>query len=541
MNGRERKAGMERAIKRWLPLLAAASALAASAAERIGDWWVTMPADVLRSMSASERMCADRALGQLDGNGAKAAANEFKRFNSEFLTTATEDTLAWASFFQAYSLDRARDKFKAVDLYSETIELYPDSLASCAALFFRGRCQGENGQVQKALDDYRELVGRPEFASHPLAYSAHNRLAWSEMKAGRLASARTEWEAVRALPRDGNRTEWDGASGNLSLLSSLADPETAMRNAAGDETVDAGKRREKLRGWRNWIWGAVWNNNPVVEAYFRENLGGAKDVRAAEWTWLARMSPKFVAFAEPIYRGSPGGEWEIANVELDTANALDPKNLSEKVDRLVALLRKTADPEVRSARAVEFAEKLRNMGRIAEAKLLLDCIVDPVRRAWTAVGIGWRARDGAYIAQQLATLEALPDPAVADKAKREHARCCQELLKDYDTAVRLYEEAPSPPATLWEVARCHRAAGRLPKAQAALDEICGVFPADAAQAMLTKGDWYRDAGDRKNAIACYRRILAHAEWKKGAAASQAHQRLEAFGIATGGAVVNEAH
>ena len=74
-----------------------------------------------------------------------------------------------------------------------------------------------------------------------------------------------------------------------------------------------------------------------------------------------------------------------------------------------------------------------------------------------------------------------------------------------------------------------------------MDEICGVFPNDAAQAMLTKGDWFRDAGDKKNAIGCYRRILSHAEWKKSSSASQAHQRLEAFGIATGGAVVNDVH
>jgi hypothetical protein len=59
--------------------------------------------------------------------------------------------------------------------------------------------------------------------------------------------------------------------------------------------------------------------------------------------------------------------------------------------------------------------------------------------------------------------------------------------------------------------------------------------------MLRKGDWYRDDGDVKRAIGCYRRILAHAEWKKTAAASQAHQRLEVYGIGTGGAVLNEVH
>ena len=138
-------------------------------------------------------------------------------------------------------------------------------------------------------------------------------------------------------------------------------------------------------------------------------------------------------------------------------------------------------------------------------------------------------------------VEKSPDLAEVEKAKRSHARCCHEILRDYDAAIKLYESAPEPPRTLWYVAQCHRAAGRLQKAQMQLDEICGIFPDEAALAMLTKGDWYRDAGEKKQAIGCYRRILAHAEWKKSQAASQAHQRLEAFGIATGGAVVNEVH
>ena len=74
-----------------------------------------------------------------------------------------------------------------------------------------------------------------------------------------------------------------------------------------------------------------------------------------------------------------------------------------------------------------------------------------------------------------------------------------------------------------------------------LDEICGVFPSDAAAAMLRKGDWYAADGDRKNAIACFRKVLSHADGKKTGSASQAHQRLERYGIATGGAVLNDVH
>ena len=70
---------------------------AAMAAERIGDWYVNVPAEVLTKMSMSERTCAERALKQLDGGSARAAANEWKRFNTEFITTAPEEALAWAA------------------------------------------------------------------------------------------------------------------------------------------------------------------------------------------------------------------------------------------------------------------------------------------------------------------------------------------------------------------------------------------------------------------------------------------------------------
>ena len=227
--------------------------------------------------------------------------------------------------------------------------------------------------------------------------------------------------------------------------------------------------------------------------------------------------------------------------QLDAKVALVSKSADKIINNVGGEVRKVADKQLQSDRAVAFIRKLREMKRITEAKLFLDLIQDPVKRAWTGAEIGWTARDGNYIVECLKPIEAMPDPSVADSAKRNHAKCCQELLKDYDGAIKLYEEAPQPPATLWSVADCHRAAGRKPKAQAVLDEICSMFPNDAPNAMLRKGDWYRDDGDKKNAIGCYRRILAHAEWKKAGAASQAHQRLEAFGIGTGGAVLNDVH
>jgi hypothetical protein len=53
---------------------------------------------------------------------------------------------------------------------------------------------------------------------------------------------------------------------------------------------------------------------------------------------------------------------------------------------------------------------------------------------------------------------------------------------------------------------------------------------------------YREAdGEKKAAIALYKRLMKHPEWKKSHESSLAHQQLERLGVATGGAVVNTVH
>lgn len=521
-------------------IAAMVTAGAAVAAERVGSWWVSVPTDVLKSMDTSERTCAERAAKALDDRNYKSAANEWKRFNSEFITTASEETLAWASFFQAFSLDLAKDRYKAIELYAETMELYPESFAACASLFFRAQAEVNNGQEQKGMASYRELLDNPVFATHALAYAAHNRIAWSLIRKSKLKEAMEELQACVGLPKEGNREEWDRANDSLAIVESLADPQAKASDIAGAEDDKPEKRYERLRRWHRWIWNEVVCDREVVRAYFQNNLGKAKDVREAEMNYLKRFVSAFSTVATPIYKAC-GAEWELLMYEFEAVELLAPKNLDKVINKIGGEVRKSADPKVRSDRAIEFIKQLRDVKRTTDAKLFLDLIQDPVSRGKVGADIGWTARDPKFIAECLAPLEAMPDPAVADEAKRNHARSCQELARDYDTAIKLYEEAPRPPETLWRIAECHRAAGRKPKAQATLDEICGVFPKDAAEAMLRKGDWYRDDGDKKNAIGCYRRILAHQEWKKAGAASAAHQRLEGYGIATGGAVLNEVH
>lgn len=510
------------------------------AADRYGDWYVAVPPQVYKVMSQGERTCVDRAVKLLEGNSARAAANEWKRINNEFLTTAKEDSLAWASFFEAYCLAKAKDTFKAIDLFSEVIELYPDSEAACAATFFRGAYQGANGMRTREMDDYRAIVDNPEFNQHPLVFVARNRLGADLLGRGKLEEALQEWQTVVDMKRAINPREWDDAKNNFNVLDNIQNTAGRMVASIGKEEDKPADKLRRLRDWRNWTWQTVWNPNQLVRSYFKEHKGSAKDEQGARMEFLKKMSKDYSSFAYPYYKAC-GAEWEFLLVQFDVVRNLMPKDLDKMVLKVGGEVRKAPDKAAQSARALQFIGILNGMGRANDSKLFLDLILDPVKRAWTAVDIGWRMRDSKYIVENLKTLEASPDPSVSDEAKRNHARCCEELMRDYDGAIKLYEEAPAPSGTLWAIARCHRAAGRMSKAQMQLDEICSMFPNEASNAMLTKGDWYRDAGDKKNAIGCYRRILGHNDWKRTGAASQAHQRLEAFGIATGGAVVNDIH
>ena len=66
-----------------------------------------------------------------------------------------------------------------------------------------------------------------------------------------------------------------------------------------------------------------------------------------------------------------------------------------------------------------------------------------------------------------------------------------------------------------------------------------MFPSDASDAVYRMGEWREADGEKEKAIALYRRILKHPQWKASRAASSAHQALERHGVLTGGAMTNE--
>ena len=137
----------------------------------------------------------------------------------------------------------------------------------------------------------------------------------------------------------------------------------------------------------------------------------------------------------------------------------------------------------------------------------------------------------------LKQLEEVKDPKVLRAARQKRAHVQHERTGEYDEAIEVYLLLADPPDTLWGIQSCHKRAGRWKEAVATLNEIIGMFPKLAPRAMLTKAEYYREAGEHKTAAAIYRQILmAH---KDSQESSTAHQRLEDYGLDPGGGVIRD--
>ena len=105
--------------------------------------------------------------------------------------------------------------------------------------------------------------------------------------------------------------------------------------------------------------------------------------------------------------------------------------------------------------------------------------------------------------------------------------------------MKIYQDLNDPPRSLWGLAEALRESGKKNESYTTLTEIASIFPNDAPNAVLRMAQWKERDGDKEKAIALYRRLLSHPKWKQSSASSEAHQALERFGIATGGAMTNE--
>ncbi len=133
-------------------------------------------------------------------------------------------------------------------------------------------------------------------------------------------------------------------------------------------------------------------------------------------------------------------------------------------------------------------------------------------------------------------VEEIDSGKLAAQALRMRAALYKESLARYDDAINLFQLINEPPATVWQIVDCYEMKKDPKSAVGSCSEIENFFEKDAPRAAYRKALIWQKVGNKAQAIAEARRVLK--VYPRDQVASQAHQMLERYGIATGGGIID---
>ena len=546
-------------MHRKIPYAAILLALAVPVAALADSWTWRMPHKYYQNLNFEKRAAIDRARdvyirAEEARNRNKpvpdqipmfrAAANEWKKFQVQFEFDAVdpvEDAVnAYVLFMQAYSLQGARDRNTAIKMYNELLDLFPaETWLTPAAEYMIGKNFLDNGEYSRAKRVFEDMIDTPEMLEHPLASAAYRHLGDYYWKHGKYTHATELWHEGTSKKYERIAQSDYNAQRNLlidsyALLGKWEQLTQFLMEGIGEKNVE-GRAKAIIsvedrfqtwwvrNNWDGWYWNLRW---PEGKENDRKKYKKVFDQSFSKWhEWL---KPVFVAADR---------EWQWGMRAFRYRRAWSDKEARKMIEPLTALLKASPKKDM-EARAKEYIYALADFKMFDEARTIVPLIGSPVPQLWMTYEIDIRAEKYDACVLTLETLIANVDPAVSLQGKKKLAWLYKDRIHDYEKAIKLYQDISNPPHTLWDIQECYRRMGKKAQAYATLEEIA-FFPDQKAAAYWRMGEYYRDDGEKEKAIACYRRLLSQPELKKSSESSWAHQRLEAWGIATGGGVGSE--
>lgn len=516
------------------------------------SWSWKIPVNKYRNLDLSQRASVDRAQDLLvKGEAAerkreeqeaitsyRAAAAEWKRFCAEFFD-APESAIAHCMFMQAYSTHMSKSRMAAIKMYTEVCDLYiEDEDIRVASLFWRGQAYMDSGDTGKAIADWTEIVKDEVAMDHLLAGVALERLADFMWKSAKWDEAEKYWDKIVK-----NKNKMQVVTVNTAYRSLMS--KKALQGQWNEVTAlvedarDNSKGRADLAG--NFYWSAwFWVYNDWRSSYYEKRMKGKEEIekrlvqfRKELVSWYERSASWFI---------EAGREWDHSLALFERRCLLDASKKSELAAAMAKSLKESAvEADEKEKRAKRLIDLFKKLELYIEARIMLELIPDQVNRLWTGYQIEDSAKEYKASLAILDQLEKNSDPDVVKRAKKTRAYVYKDKTHEYDKAVPIFIDLAEPPETLWALQDCYRKMGKKNEAQQTLTEIASMFPPEAAKAMFQKAEYYRQDDAKKEAIAHYRRIMNHPEWKKSPESSRSHQALEKLGIDSGGAVIHDVY
>jgi tetratricopeptide (TPR) repeat protein len=520
---------------------------------------------------------ADKLFNKRDYKGALAA---YHAYSTEF---DRSPALAYVLLRMGRCLHLLGKRHAAIKAYQDVVDYFPDNVPYAAgALFHMGEAHGQNGDTAKQTAVWARMVKDDQYVNEPKSGSALTFLAGEMSKLKKHdEAAEYQWRTAVAF----RSTNWDAAKvARDAVLFHYAwrspDHDKLMqfyREAGGfdgrAQKVD--KPNEDVRYWDAVLYivtrtGGEAEKLKSVSLYWSPKVGDRfvdndelrfkvfemlLNIDGDRKAWVQRMVKQYKVKPASLdrllgwcrrfhdakvydYRDSFFAEQSPSLVK--GLNFNDQMKLMDQLDRMgmkdqtVVVLRSIGvggltDPEI--ARLGEFAEKyegeegfLRYAARIKDPLYATKVRFDFYKAR--------SHRNQPYMEKALAEIPELKkSPKYAEGMDWAQGELLQGLGR-YDEAIKAYQTANRQPDSSWRVIDCLVALKQYAPAIQTARGLQSINADVGAQAAFKIADIYRVSGDKGKEVGQLRLVLK--QYPKSRQSSDAHNRLESYGVALSG-------
>ena len=570
-----------RTVRRgWLPLLLAIIGLtgtvpvAVAVAADLAGQEILYPGEEFAKLDTFEGLNledADKLFGKKDYKGAFAA---YKAYSFEF---AKSKALPYVLLRMGRCLHKIEKRNAAIKAYQDVVDYFPDDVRyAAAALFYMGECHGLNGDEAKKIATWARMVKDDDYVAQPNSGTALTYLGKAMEELGNFDEA-TEyhWRTATAFLKTNERA---AAAARVAVIAhyvrrnpnhdKLKEFYTAASGFDG-RGQNTDNPEEDARYWSTVLATAIGGREPEPRekacAYWTAKMGDRfadDDSLRKQWidatfvheknkdSWLARMEKQFQSKPASLDRVL---QWcDYYKREAETRSAFFARESQAFLSAL------------KNGEKMKLMNQLRHLGMHDETQAVMRSVqtagmsdeellsyanfvahYEPEETVFRYIArmkdkaMATKARFDYYNARShrnppnmekaLAEIPALlKDPKYAGGLMLRQAQLLQGLGR-YEEAIKAYRSANEQPASTWGVTDCLVALKQFGKAIETVKQLESVGGTNAAQACLRIADIYKLSGDKGKEVTQLRLVLKR--YPKSGQSSEAHNRLETYGVA----------
>ena len=522
---------------------------------------------------------ADKLYKKKDYKGAYAA---YKAYSFEFVKSKA---LSYVLLRMGRCLHMIDKRHAAIKAYQDVVDYFPDDVSYAAgALFYMGQCHQQNGDTAKQNAVWAKMVKDDDYVAQPNSGTALTYLGGAMEKLGKfeeateyhwrtaVAFAKTNPHAAAAArnavithyvvrsPNNDKLQEFYVAAGGFDGHGRKSDkPDEDKRywslvlNSA--QRMPGGTAQEKkekaARYWSAKMGDRFADNDDLRKQWFDLQNVYEKDSKS----WLARMEKQFKLQPTTLARVLTWcGYYQIDPKMRSTFFASHSKpflggmKTTEKMKLMNQLRGLRMNEESRTVmRSVNIQgltdDEIHSLANFAAYYEPEDFVLRYFARMKDKLFAAksrfdyYKARthrNRPFMEKALLEIPALQkSPKYAGQALGMSQAHLLQGLGRYEEAIKAYRVANKQPDSTWAVTDCMVALKQYPQAVKTVQGLESVGGATASRASLKIADIYRISGNKGKEVQQLRMVLRR--YPKSGESSEAHNRLESYGVAlTGG-------